>query len=309
MAKILVTGARGMVGRSICESLKASKHQLIKPSKAELNLINSDEVENFLNKFRPEIIIHAAGVVGGILANMAEPTRFFYDNLQIGLNLVTKSEKFGIKNFLNIASSCMYPRNVENPLNEDLILSGDLEPTNEGYALAKISIERLCKYIASENKEFKYKTLVPCNIFGKYDKFDPEIAHMLPAIINRMHSAKKNNINVIKIWGDGKARREFMYSEDLAEAIWFCLNKIDKLPQTINIGMGEDHSIEKYYSAVSEVINLDCKYEYDLSKPIGMKQKLLDSSQINKLGWKPKFTLREGIKLTYEYFISLNAGY
>ena len=309
MAKILVTGARGMVGRSICENLGARKHQLIKPTKAELNLIDSDAVEKFLNKFKPDIVIHAAGLVGGILANMAQPTRFFYDNLQIGLNLVIASKKIGIKNFLNIASSCMYPRNAENPLYENLILSGELEPTNEGYALAKVCIERLCKYIASENKDFKYRTLVPCNIFGKYDKFDPDVAHMLPAIINRMHQAKKKNKNVIKIWGNGKARREFMFSEDLAEAIWFCVNIIDKLPQTLNIGMGVDHSIKDYYSSVSEVINFDCQYEYDLSKPIGMKQKLLDSSQINKLGWEPKFNLKEGIKSTYEYFISLNTGY
>ena len=309
MAKILITGSRGMVGRSICENVEANKHELIKPSKEELNLIDPDIVENFLNREKPDIVIHAAGVVGGILANISEPTRFFYDNLQIGLNLVTKSKKIGIKKFLNIASSCMYPRNAKNPLHEKLILNGDLEPTNEGYALAKVCIERLCKYIVSEDKEFKYKTLVPCNIFGKYDKFDPKIAHMLPAIINRMHSAKCNNKNVIKIWGDGNVRREFMYSEDLAEAIWFCVNKINQLPQTINIGMGEDHTIKKYYSEVSDVINLECKYEYDLSKPVGMKQKLLDSSKINKLGWEPKFSLREGIKSTYEYFISLNKGY
>ena len=309
MAKILVTGSRGMVGKSICENLEANKHQLIKPSKAELNLININAVENYLNKEKPDIIIHAAGIVGGILANISEPTRFFYDNLQMGLNLVITSKKIGVKNFINIASSCMYPRNAKNPLLEDYILNGYLESTNEGYALAKVCIERLCKYIVSEDKEFNYKTLVPCNIFGKYDKFNPKVAHMLPAIISRMHLAKINNKNLIKVWGNGSARREFMYSEDLADAIWFCVNKIDHLPQTINIGMGEDHSIKEYYSEVSSVINLECKYEYDLSKPVGMKQKLLDSSQINKLGWKPKFSLREGIKSTYEYFISLNKGY
>ena len=306
MAKILITGSKGMVGRSICERSEADLHKILSPSSAELNLLEADVVERYLKYEKPDFIIHSAGVVGGITANIAEPTKFFYENLQMGINLVNKAKKLGVKNFLNIASSCMYPRNAINPLNESLILEGELEPTNEGYALAKICVERFCKYITSEKSDFKYKTLVPCNIFGKYDKFDPEVAHMLPAIINRIHTSKMKNDNHIKIWGDGKARREFMYSEDLADAIWFCLKKIDDLPQTINIGVGKDYSVREYYDEVSRVVNLKSIYEYDLSKPVGMAQKLLDSSLINKLGWKPKFTLKEGIKATYNYFLSLN---
>ena len=306
MAKILVTGSRGMVGRSICEQSDANLHRILNPCSAELNLLEADSVESYLKEENPDMIIHSAGIVGGITANIAQPTKFFFENLQMGINIVSKAKKVGVKNFLNIASSCMYPRNVRNPLNESLILKGELEPTNEGYALAKICIEKFCNYITYENENLKYKTLVPCNIFGKYDKFDPQVAHMLPAIINRMHTAKMRNDNNIKIWGNGKTRREFMYSEDLANAIWFCVKKIDLLPQTINIGMGRDYSILEYYDQVSKVINLKCNYEYDLSKPVGMKQKLLDSSLINKLGWKPKFSLLEGIKATYNYFLSLN---
>ena len=306
MAKILITGSRGMVGRSICEQSDADLHEILNPSSAELNLLEADEIESYLECEKPDIIIHSAGVVGGITANISEPTKFFYENLQMGLNLVSKAKKSGVKNFFNIASSCMYPRNAKNPLNESLILKGELEPTNEGYALAKICIEKFCKYITAENSGLKYITLVPCNIFGKYDKFDLEIAHMLPAIINKMHTSKMNNDNHIKIWGDGKARREFMYAEDLAEAIWFCVKRINQLPQTLNIGMGRDYSVREYYDQVSKVVNLKCIYEFDTSKPIGMSQKLLDSSLINNLGWKPKYSLKEGIKATYKYFLSLN---
>ena len=306
MAKILITGSRGMVGRSICEQSDANLHKILNPSSTELNLLNVETIESYLEKEKPDMIIHSAGLVGGITANIAEPTKFFFENLQMGINLVSKAKKVGVKKFLNIASSCMYPRNVQNPLNESLILKGELEPTNEGYALAKICVAKFCKYISSENAGLKYKTLVPCNIFGKYDKFDPQVAHMLPAIINRMHTSKIKNKTLIKIWGDGKARREFMYSEDLANAIWFCVEKIDQLPQTLNIGMGRDYSVLEYYDQVSNVINLKCNYEYDLSKPVGMNQKLLDSSLINKLGWKPKFSLIDGIKATYNHFLSLN---
>lgn len=306
MAKILITGSRGMVGRSICEQSEANLHKILNPSSTELNLLNIEAIESYLENEKPDMIIHSAGVVGGITANIAEPTKFFFENLQMGINLVSKAKKAGVKNFLNIASSCIYPRNIQNPLNESLILKGELEPTNEGYALAKICVEKFCKYISSENAGFKYKTLVPCNIFGKYDKFDPQVAHMLPAIINRIHTSKIKNKTLIKIWGDGKARREFMYSEDLANAIWFCVEKIDQLPQTLNIGMGRDYSVFEYYDQVSKVINLKCNYVYDLSKPVGMNQKLLDSSLINKLGWNPKFSLIDGIKATYNYFLSLN---
>ena len=306
MVKILVTGARGMVGKSICEHIDSSNHEILKPSKLELNLLNPISTKKFLHDTKPQLIIHAAGVVGGIEANIKEPKKYFYDNLQIGLNLINYSQELGINNFLNIASSCMFPRNAENPLTEDLILKGELEPTNEGYALAKICMERLCKYICSEDNSYLYKTIVPCNIYGKYDKFDLDVAHMLPSVIHRMHNAKKMNENSIEIWGDGKARREFMYSEDLANAIWFCVEKIDQLPQTLNIGMGRDYSVFEYYDQVSKVINLKCNYVYDLSKPVGMNQKLLDSSLINKLGWNPKFSLIDGIKATYNYFLSLN---
>ena len=304
MRKILITGSKGMVGRNICEHKGSHKYDVLKPSRKEFDLLDLKNVETYIQNNQPEIIIHAAGMVGGIQANIKDPTKFFYNNLQMGLNLVKTARKAGIKNLLNIASSCMYPRNGINPLEENSILSGDLEPTNEGYALAKICIERLCKYISLEDTNYVYKTLVPCNIFGKHDKFTPGVAHMLPAVIYRMHQAKINNIDSIKIWGNGKARREFMYSEDLADAIWFCLEKILELPQTINIGMSMDHTIKEYYEAVALVLKCNFNFEFDLSKPVGMNRKLVDSSLINKLGWKPNFDLNNGIKLTYDHFVS-----
>ena len=303
--KIFITGSKGMVGRSICEHHDSIHHEIIKPSSKDLNLLDAIAVEDFIQLEKPDLIIHAAGVVGGIQANLNQPKKFFYDNLQMGINLINCSKNLGIKKFLNIASSCMYPRNAVNPLKEEEILKGELEPTNEGYALAKICVERLCRYINSEDKSFIYKTLIPCNIYGKYDKFSPKVAHMVPAVIYRIYEAKINNINEIKIWGDGKARREFMYNEDLADAIWFSVKKINDLPQTINIGMGKDYSISEYYKEIGSVMKFNGNYIYDLTKPIGMKKKLVDSSKINELGWQPNFNLKEGIKLTYEYFLSV----
>ena len=294
-----------MVGRSICEHHESIHHEIIKPSSKDLNLLDAIAVEDFIQVEKPDLIIHAAGVVGGIQANLNQPKKFFYDNLQMGINLINCSKNLGIKKFLNIASSCMYPRNAVNPLKEEEILKGELEPTNEGYALAKICVERLCRYINSEDKSFIYKTLIPCNIYGKYDKFSPNVAHMVPAVIYRIYEAKINNINEIKIWGDGKARREFMYNEDLADAVWFSVKKINDLPQTINIGMGKDYSISEYYKEIGSVMKFNGNYIYDLTKPIGMKKKLVDSSKINELGWQPNFNLKEGIKLTYEYFLSV----
>ena len=184
MAKILITGSRGMVGRSICEQSEANLHKILNPSSTELNLLNIEAIESYLENEKPDMIIHSAGVVGGITANIAEPTKFFFENLQMGINLVSKAKKAGVKNFLNIASSCMYPRNIQNPLNESLILKGELEPTNEGYALAKISGVRLCKYY-NEKFNTDYRAVMPCNLYGKNDKYHALDSHVIPSLIKK----------------------------------------------------------------------------------------------------------------------------
>jgi GDP-L-fucose synthase len=303
LQKILITGANGMVGRNIAEFSKAQNYTLLTPSSKELNLLDRSSVDNYINLNKPDIVIHCAGIVGGIQANMKNPVNFLVDNTQIGLNIIMASQEANIKQFINMSSSCMYPREAINPLGEELILKGELEPTNEGYALAKITSTRLCEYINKEDNSFAYKTVIPCNLYGKYDKFDPKHSHMLPAVIKKIHDAKEDNQDTLDIWGDGTARREFMYAEDLADFIYFALENFDKMPQNINVGLGQDYTINEYYKAISKVIGYEGKFVHDLTKPIGMKQKLIDDSKLKEFGWRYKTSLEDGIKKIYEYYL------
>ena len=229
MQKILITGSNGMVGRNIAEFEKSKDYILLTPTSSELNLLDRASVDSYIESNKPDIVIHCAGRVGGIQANMAHPVDFLVQNTQMGLNIIMSSYENGIKKFINMSSSCMYPREATNPLNEELILKGELEPTNEGYAIAKITTTRLCEYINRENGEFQYKTVIPCNLYGKYDKFDPKNSHMLPAVIRKIHEAKINNQEVLDIWGDGEARREFMYAEDLADFVYYAIENFEKI--------------------------------------------------------------------------------
>jgi len=197
----------------------------------------------------------------------------------------------------------MYPRGHDEPLHEDLLLTGELEPTNEGYALAKIAVSRFCDYINREESTFKYKTVLPCNLYGRYDKFDPSESHLLPSIINKIHDAKARGESTVEIWGDGEARREFMYAGDLADAIVTLVERFDEAPNLINIGLGYDYSINEYYSAVADVIGFDGSFFHDREKPVGMRRKLLSVDRQNDLGWSPKVGLREGIQRTYAFFL------
>jgi len=302
--KILVTGSRGMVGKNIVEYLKnKTNYFILNPSKEELNLLNEKDIKEYLKNKKPNLIIHSAGIVGGIQANINNPVKFLVDNTLIGINLINISYQLGIKKLINIASSCMYPKYAHNPLKEDYILDGKLEPTNEGYALAKITATKLCEYISKENNEFQYKTVIPCNLYGKYDKFDLEKSHMIPAVIMKIHNAKRENKKQIEIWGDGKARREFMYTEDLADFIYYTIKNFEKMPQNINVGLGEDYSINEYYKIIAEVIGYKGGFTHDLSKPIGMKQKLVDTTKLKEFGWNHKTSLKDGIQKTYEYFL------
>ncbi len=300
--RILITGGNGMVGKNILEHQKASNYEILAPSSSELNLRNFDSVTNYIQQNKPGIIIHAAGLVGGIQANMARPVDFLVYNLDMGRNIIMAAKENGVKYFLNMASSCMYPREAQNPLQEELILKGELEPTNEGYAIAKVVATRLCEYIVKENPELQYKTVIPCNLYGKYDKFSPEHSHMVPAVIKKIYEAKQNNATEIDIWGDGLARREFMYTGDLADFVFYALDNFERMPQNINVGLGFDYTINEYYEAIAEAIGFTGEFVHDLSKPIGMKQKLIDDSKLKQFGWKHETTLQEGIKKTLDYF-------
>ena len=300
--KILITGSSGLVGHSITESPCSAKYNLLTPTHEELNLLDKFAVLKYLQKEKPDYIIHAAGRVGGIAVNNKQPLNFFVENMDMGRNIIYGAYKTGIKKFINIASSCMYPRNHQEPLTEDLILKGELEPTNEGYALAKIACARMCSYIMKENPEFQYKTLIPCNLYGRWDKFTEDNAHMIPAVIHKISQAVDNRQNEVEIWGDGLARREFMYVGDLADCIWYSVEHFDKLPELMNVGLGVDYTINEYYETIAKVIGFKGIFKHDLTKPTGMDRKLTNISKMLQFGWKPKVSLEEGIKKTFEFY-------
>jgi len=300
--KILLTGGSGMVGRNILEYSESKNYQFISPTSDELNLLVYDKVCNYIRINKPDFIIHAAGRVGGIQANISEPVSFLVENLDIGKNIIMAARANKIPNLLNLASSCMYPRDAKNPLSENLILKGELEPTNEGYAIAKTMSTRLCEYIMREDKTKNYKTVIPCNLYGKYDKFDSRHSHMIPAVISKIYYAKSNNLKEVVIWGDGMARREFMYVEDLSNFIFYAIKKFDKMPQNINVGLGHDYTINQYYEEIAKLIGYKGRFINDLEKPIGMRQKLIDDTLIQKFGWKHKTNLCDGLSKTIEFY-------
>jgi len=303
MKKIFITGANGMVGRNLRERLVDIGYEVLAPVRAELDLLNFQQVKAYVAEHRPEIIIHCAGKVGGIQDNIKNPVQFLIDNLEIGKNIVMAARENRVKRVLNLGSSCMYPRNAENPLKEDLILQGELEPTNEGYALAKISVARLCEYISREDEFFEYKTIIPCNLYGKYDKFDPLHSHMIPAVIRKIHEAKVSGADKVEIWGDGLARREFMIADELVDFIEYALNHFSEMPSYLNVGLGHDYSINEYYENIAAVVGWEGEFVHDLSKPVGMKQKVVDIKKLTEFGWKSKTTLRDGLGKTYSFFL------
>jgi nucleoside-diphosphate-sugar epimerase len=299
---ILLTGASGMVGRNVLEQPEAGKYTFLTPSSSEMNLLNYDSVFNYIKNNKPDFIIHAAGRVGGIQANIAQPVGFLVDNIEMGKNIIMAAKNNNIPNLMNLSSSCMYPRGAKNPLKEEIILKGELEPTNEGYAIAKVMATRLCEYVVREDKTKNYKTIIPCNLYGRYDKFDPKHSHMIPAVIRKINEAKEQHENVVKIWGDGTARREFMYAEDLSDFIFYAIIKFDKMPQNINVGLGYDYSINDYYSEIAKALDYRGLFSHDLTKPIGMKQKLISDTKLKEFGWKHKTTLKEGLNKTIEFY-------
>ena len=305
MAKIiLLTGGSGLVGSNIRNHKYSLNYKILSPSSSDLNLLNYQNIEDYIAFNKPEIVIHAAGIVGGIQANINYPVKFLVDNMQIGLNILMAAKTKMVKNFINLGSSCMYPKNSENPISEDALLKGEFESTNEGYSLANITSTRLSEYINREDSSFLYKTVIPCNIYGKYDNFNYESSHMIPGVIRRIYDAKNNNSKHVDIWGDGLARREFMYAEDLADFIYYAVENFNKMPQNINVGLGHDYSIIDYYKIIANVIGFKGKFNHDMSKPTGVKQKLIDVKKLNKLGWSYKTSLELGIKKTYDYFLT-----
>ncbi|MEM0940065.1 MAG: NAD-dependent epimerase/dehydratase family protein [Bacteroidota bacterium] len=297
----MLTGGSGMVGQNLIRS-KPNHIQVLAPPRSEVDLLDFNSVLAYINLKKPDLIIHSAGLVGGIAANMSNQVEFLIQNTEIGKNVVLAAQKCRINNLLNLGSSCIYPKNVEGSLKESMMMTGKLEPTNEGYALAKIFIVSLCRFIVDSYESFNYKTIIPCNLYGMWDNFDPISSHMIPAVIRKIHVAKMNKLPSVEIWGNGKARREFMYAGDLADFIWTSINKFNDLPDLMNIGIGEDRSIREYYQVISDVIGYDGEFTFDLSKPVGMKRKLVDISLQSNFGWSSPTSLDKGIELTYNFF-------
>jgi GDP-L-fucose synthase len=305
--RIFVTGARGMVGRNLLADPRARAHVIDAPPREVLDLRDAAAVRTYLAANRPDLVIHLAAVVGGIQANINEPYRFLLENLQLTTAVIDGARAAGVGALLNVGSSCMYPRDLERPLSTDLILSAPLEPTNEGYALAKIASAKMTEFIRREDPGLRYKTLIPCNLYGPFDDFHPIRSHMIPAIVRKLVEAKAKGSDEVEIWGDGAARREFMYAGDLADFIWSHLERLEELPDLMNVGVGDDHTVNDYYRIIAEVVGYAGGFRHDLSKPAGMMRKLLDVSQQRGIGWSPATSLQEGVRLTFEHFKTLPA--
>lgn len=299
--KIYVAGHLGMVGSAIVRRLKKDGYEnLVFRSITELDLKNYNDVEEFFQNEKPNYVFLAAAIVGGIQANIDYPATFLIDNLMIQNNIIHLSYKYGVKKLLFLGSSCVYPRLCKQPMKEEYLLTGPLEPTNEAYALAKITGLKLIEYY---NRQYRtdFISVMPCNLYGYNDNFNLVTSHVLAASILRVHTAMKNNDPYITIWGDGSARREFMFVDDVADAILFLMEKFSDLKH-INIGVGYDVSITELHEIISEVLGYKGYIKFDMKRPNGMPQKLLDVTKLHNLGWNHKVDLREGISRTYEWY-------
>ena len=302
-AKIYVAGHRGLAGSAIWRKLKASGYSnLIGKSSQELNLTDRESTFEFIGEALPDVVIDAAARVGGIQANNSFPAEFLSENLQIQTNLMDASNKFEVEKLLFLGSSCIYPKFADQPIKEDSLLTGALEPTNDAYAIAKIAG---IMHVQASRRQFgrHWISAMPTNLYGPGDNFHPEFSHVLPALMRRIHEAKMNNLPEVIIWGTGTPRREFLYVDDLADACLFLLNNYDS-PETINVGVGSDVSISELAQLIANEVGYKGKLLQDLTKPDGTPQKLLDVSRLSNLGWKPKISLEVGIHLTYEWYLS-----
>jgi GDP-L-fucose synthase len=301
-SKIYIAGHRGMVGSAIWRALLSKGYNnLIGMTSSELDLRNQQAVQDFISSTKPDVVIDAAARVGGILANNNYPYQFLMENMLIQNNLIDSALKNGIEKFIFLGSSCIYPRLAPQPLKEEYLLTSDLEPTNEWYAIAKITGVKACQAI---RKQFSkdYVSLMPTNLYGTYDNFDLNTSHVLPAMIRKFHEAKENNNSPVTLWGSGTPLREFLFVDDMAEAVVFALE--NTLPDYLyNIGTGVDLTIKKLAETIQKVTGHRGEIIWDATKPDGTPRKLMDISKMHDLGWKHKVDLEQGIQLTYDWFV------
>lgn len=301
-SKIYLTGHNGMVGISLLKKIYEQGYtNIVIKSSSELDLRNQSAVNDFIKSVKPDLVIHTAAKVGGIQANINNPVSFLSDNMAMNFNLLDACVSAEVENFLFLGSSCMYPKDYQNPLKEEYILNAPLEPTNEGYALSKISGAKYCEYVNNEYG-WNYKTIIPCNLFGENDHFESSRSHLLAAIIDKTFEAKEKGYDSITIWGDGTARREFLYVKDLARFIVESIQTINKLPNYLNVGYGKDFSVNEYYKMVADILEYQGEFKHDLTKPTGMKYKLMDSSKAREIGWEPQYSVKEGLLETCKYY-------
>ena len=300
-SRIYIAGHRGLVGSAIVRALLARGHtNLVLRTHAELDLTSQIDVHRFFDNERPEVVIMAAARVGGIYANNSRPALFIRDNLLIQDNVIDAAHRSGVGKFVFLGSSCIYPKLSPQPIKEEYLLTGTLEPTNEWYAIAKIAGVKMCQ---AYRREFGFKaiSLMPTNLYGPGDNFDLQNSHVLPALIRRFHEAKIRRDDSVAVWGSGTPRREFLYVDDLADAVLYLLQTYDD-EAIVNIGWGEDVTIRELAELVMSVTGYSGRLIFDPTKPDGTPRKLLDVSRLTSLGWKPRISIRSGIEKTYEWF-------
>jgi GDP-L-fucose synthase len=302
VSKIYVAGHRGLVGSAIVRQIELQRvHEWCGESRAQVDLLDSQQVQQYIRQEKPEIVVIAAARVGGISANSAYPVEFLSENLRIMVNILDACHESDVSRLLYLGSSCIYPRLAPQPIKEEYLLTGELEPTNEAYAIAKIAGVKL---IQAYRRQYgrSWIAAMPTNLYGPGDNFDLESSHVLPALLRRFHEAKVSGSNSMSAWGTGSPRREFLHVDDLAQACLFLLeNYDDEIP--INIGCGTDVTIKELTELVAGVVGFTGNIEWDSSKPDGTPRKLLDTSRINNLGWRPTIQLSDGITETYRWFL------
>lgn len=303
---VYVAGHKGLVGSALLRHLQKNGYRnILVRTRQELDLRQSDAVRNFFSQAKPEAVVVAAAKVGGIKANSDYPVEFLLENLQIQNNLIAASFEFGVKKLLFLGSSCVYPKLAPQPIREESLLAGLLEPTNEPYAIAKIAGIKLCQAYAQQYG-MNFICAMPTNIYGPGDNFDLEKSHVLAALIRKVHEAKLRNQREVTIWGTGTPRREFLHADDLADALGFLLENYDS-SEIINVGCGEDLTIRELVEIVARVIGFEIDLVFDMTKPDGTPRKLLDTNRLQALGWKPQISLNDGIRQTYQWFLESSA--
>lgn len=301
-SKIYVAGHRGLVGSAIVRDLKKNGyHNLVFRTHSELDLTDRSQVDAFFNLEKPEYVFLAAAKVGGIVANNDFPADFIRDNLMIQTNVIDAAHKNGVKKLLFLGSTCIYPKYTPQPMREDSLLTGELEPTNEPYAIAKIAGIKMCEYY---NKQYgtEFISIMPTNLFGPNDNFDLNSSHVLPALIRKFHEAKVNSAPFVEVWGTGTPRREFLYSDDLANAAVYLMNTYSG-SELVNIGVGKDISIKELAEKIKGITGYKGEITFNTSKPDGTPRKLVDVDKLHRLGWKAETSLDYGLKMAYEWFL------